>query len=60
MPRARASGATVVIVNAEPTAMDGMADAVLQGSISELLPRLVAPATSSAYVVNQPARSART
>ena len=35
--------ARVVIVNAEPTAMDVMADAVLRGPISELLPRLVAP-----------------
>jgi hypothetical protein len=30
-----------VIVNAEPTQMDGMADAVLRGSISGLLPQLV-------------------
>jgi hypothetical protein len=30
-----------VIVNAEPTEMDGLADALLRGSISEILPRLV-------------------
>jgi hypothetical protein len=30
-----------VILNAEPTEMDELADAVLRGSISELLPRLV-------------------
>jgi hypothetical protein len=33
----------VVIVNAGPTEMDGLADALLEGSISEILPRLVAP-----------------
>jgi NAD-dependent protein deacetylase/lipoamidase len=38
---AKDSGARVVIVNAEPTEMDGLADAVLQGSIGEILPRLV-------------------
>jgi hypothetical protein len=31
----------VVIVNAQPTAMDELADAVLRGSITALLPRLV-------------------
>lgn len=41
VPRARASGATVVIVNAEPTGMDHYASAVLLGQIAELLPRLV-------------------
>jgi NAD-dependent deacetylase len=42
VPIARAAGARVVIVNAEPTEMDTLAHAVLRGSISELLPRLVA------------------
>jgi len=42
VPIARAAGARVVIVNAEPTEMDPLAHAVLHGSISELLPRLVA------------------
>ena len=32
------AGARVVIVNGEPTAMDHLADAVLRGSISEILP----------------------
>lgn len=41
VPIAKASGARVVIVNAEPTEMDDLADAVLRGSISEILPRLV-------------------
>ena len=39
---AKYSGARVVIINAEPTEMDQLADAVLRGSISEMLPRLVA------------------
>ena len=41
VPVAKEAGARVVIVNAEPTEMDGLADAVLRGSISALLPRLV-------------------
>jgi NAD-dependent deacetylase len=41
VPVARDAGARVVILNAEPTDMDGLADAVLRGSIGELLPRLV-------------------
>ena len=41
VPVAVASGAQVVIVNGSPTAMDDLADAVLQGSISELRPALV-------------------
>jgi NAD-dependent deacetylase len=42
VPIAKEAGARVVIVNAEPTEMDGLADAVLQGSISVILPQLVA------------------
>ena len=41
VPVAKEAGARVVIVNAEPTAMDDVADAVLRGSISAILPRLV-------------------
>lgn len=41
VPIAKSAGARVVIVNAQPTEMDGMADAVLRGSIGALLPRLV-------------------
>jgi NAD-dependent deacetylase len=43
VPIAKSAGARIVILNAEPTEMDGLADAVLRGSISEILPRLVAP-----------------
>jgi NAD-dependent deacetylase len=38
VPRAKACGAAVVIVNGEPTKMDRYADAVLIGDLSELLP----------------------
>jgi NAD-dependent deacetylase len=41
VPAAKAVGARVTIVNAEPTAMDDIADAVLAGPISELLPRII-------------------
>jgi NAD-dependent deacetylase len=41
VPIAAQSGARIVILNAEPTEMDDMADALLRGSISELLPRLI-------------------
>jgi NAD-dependent protein deacetylase/lipoamidase len=41
VPVAKEAGARVVIVNAEPTEMDQLADAMLAGPISELLPRLV-------------------
>ena len=41
---AKQAGASLVIVNAEPTPYDDMADAVVRGSISEVLPEIVAPA----------------
>lgn len=41
VPRAKMAGARVVIVNGDETAMDHYADAVLNGSISELLPQLI-------------------
>ena len=43
VPIAKESGAALIIVNAEPTPFDPVADAVLRGSISELLPALVRP-----------------
>ena len=42
VPTAKEAGARVVILNAESTEMDGLADVVLRGSIAEILPRLVA------------------
>jgi len=42
VPLAVAQGAPVVIVNGSPTAMDDLADVVINGSISEVLTALVA------------------
>jgi len=42
VPVAKRSGAKIVIINAGPTEMDDLAEAVLHGSIGELLPALVA------------------
>jgi len=42
VPQAQEAGARIVIVNAQPTAMDDLADAVLQGAIGELLPAICA------------------
>ena len=42
VPTARSTGVRIVIVNAEPTVMDHLAHAVLRGSISAILPALVA------------------
>jgi NAD-dependent deacetylase len=41
VPVAKEAGARVIILNAEPTEMDWLADVVVRGSISALLPRLV-------------------
>ena len=41
VPIAKEAGARVVIVNAEPTELDSLADIVLRGQISNLLPQLV-------------------
>lgn len=43
VPVAAAAGARVVIINAEPTAYDHVADAVLRTGISEVLPEIVQP-----------------
>jgi NAD-dependent deacetylase len=45
-PRSRRHGARLVIVNAEPTAYDHLADAVVRGPISEILPQLVVPSAT--------------
>jgi NAD-dependent deacetylase len=44
---ARSAGAKLVIVNAQPTAFDDVADAVLPGSISEILPAILGSASRS-------------
>ena len=41
VPLAKSAGARVIILNAEPTPMDELADAVLRGLIGEILPGLV-------------------
>jgi len=42
VPVAKHAGARVIIVNAEPTAMDELADAVLRGKIGDILPSIIA------------------
>jgi NAD-dependent deacetylase len=46
VPLAKSAGAKVVILNAEPTPMDSTADAVLRGTIGDVLPKLVQGSTS--------------
>ncbi len=41
VPAAKSAGARIVIVNGAETEMDDLADALVRGSISEILPRLV-------------------
>jgi NAD-dependent deacetylase len=47
VPVAKHWGARVVILNAESTEMDDIADAILRGSIGGILPRLVSPSAAS-------------
>jgi NAD-dependent deacetylase len=42
VPRAKAAGARIVIINAEPTGFDDIADAVIQQRIGEVLPAICA------------------
>lgn len=42
VPIAQQAGARIVILNAEPTELDTLGDVVLRGSISQILPQLVA------------------
>jgi NAD-dependent SIR2 family protein deacetylase len=44
LPAAKDAGARVVIVNAQPTPFDELADAVLHGDLSEILAQLVGAA----------------
>lgn len=45
---AQRAGARIVILNAQPTPFDALADAVFSGSISEVLPQLIAGPGSAA------------
>jgi NAD-dependent SIR2 family protein deacetylase len=40
VPAARRAGARVIILNAQPTACDDLAHAVMQGTIGDLLPAM--------------------
>ncbi len=44
VPVARRNGASVIIVNGEPTAMDSLADVLVRGSIADVLPIIVGAA----------------
>jgi NAD-dependent deacetylase len=50
VPIAKRLGATLVIVNAEPTQFDHLADAVVRGSISDVLPEIVGRGASAGGV----------
>lgn len=41
VPRAKRGGASLVIINGEPTPFDSIADAVINASISDVLPRII-------------------
>ncbi len=43
VPLAKAAGAQIAILNGRSTEMDSLADAVVHGSISDILPRMVEP-----------------
>ena len=43
VPRAKSAGARVVIINAEPTQFDDIADAVIRQPIGDVLPAICAP-----------------
>ena len=47
VPAAKAAGARLVIVNAEPTPFDDLADAVLSNPIGEVLPAICAPLSTA-------------
>jgi NAD-dependent deacetylase len=49
VPRAKAAGARVVIVNAETTHFDDIADIVIRERIGAVLPEIVAPLSGSGY-----------
>lgn len=44
VPIAKSTGASVVILNGEPTEMDHYADVLVYGSISDILPQMLSPA----------------
>jgi NAD-dependent deacetylase len=53
VPIAKSAGARIVILNAEPTPMDAMADLVLRGVIGQILPELVQGNSSHSIAKDQ-------
>jgi NAD-dependent deacetylase len=51
VPAAKQAGALVVILNAEPTGMDPIADAVVRATIGASLPLLVQAGRASGQIV---------
>ena len=49
VPNAKTAGARLIIVNAEPTPFDNIADAVIRKPIGEVLPRLCGSVQKSAF-----------
>jgi NAD-dependent deacetylase len=49
VPVAKRAGGRVVIINAQPTPFDGIADAVLRSAIGETLPRILGGADAAPY-----------
>lgn len=47
VPLAKERGARIIILNAEPTDMDALADVVLHGAIGEILPKVIGAPTPS-------------
>jgi NAD-dependent protein deacetylase/lipoamidase len=47
VPAAKSAGARVVIINAQPTPFDGIADALLRGAIGETLPSILGSAKAT-------------
>jgi len=59
VPLAKSAGAKVVILNAEPTPLDDVADAVLRGAIGEVLPQLVKGKPTDKTSIRTPLQSGR-
>lgn len=53
VPIAKRAGAALVVVNGEPTAYDHLADVVVRGSISQVLPELVATPEENALAFGE-------
>ena len=54
VPAAKSAGASLIVVNAQPTAFDDIADVTLGGSISDVLPELLDAQPSDIRASRQP------